>query len=445
MLSIGKLGQGQERYYLKAVAQGAEDYYVYAGESPGRWAGGGSVSLALTGEVASSDFTAVLRSTDPATGEPLGQAHAVGKVPGFDLTFSAPKSVSLLFALGDEQLTRRMREAHDAAVADALGYLERTAGHGRRGHAGAERIATTGFVAALFRHRTSRAGDPNLHTHAVVANRVNGIDGRWSALDAKAIYAQAKTAGTLCETSLRHELRDLGLTWTVAASGLAEIDGVPYDVRRAFSQRRQQIEQHLTEMGLSSAKAAQVATLETRSRKDHGVDPDTLVGRWRQRAADLGFTPAVIRELLRDGRDRVVRDGTDDALARLLGPTGLTERSSSFGEREVLRAVANALPDGATVAQVEALAARLLASPEVVVLSPQELRLRGQDVLRVGGPGRSRLVPFGASERRFSTRELLALEQQLVTDAVAGVGGGAVRADVPVVDAALARRPQLND
>ncbi len=446
MLSIGKLGQGQERYYLEAVAEGAEDYYVYAGEAPGRWAGGGSDSLSLAGEVQGEAFTAVLLSTDPATGEPLGKRNAASKVPGFDLTFSAPKSVSLLFALGDDALSQRMRDAHNAAVADALGYLERTAGHGRRGHAGAERIATTGFVAAVFRHRTSRAGDPNLHSHTVIANRVLGSDGRWSALDAKAIYAQAKTAGTLYEASLRHELRDLGLSWTVASTGLAEIDGVPHAVRRAFSQRRQQIEQHLTERGLSSARAAQVATLETREKKDHGVDADTLVGRWHERAAALGFTPTVIDALLREGRERADRGVVAaDAATYLLSPAGLTERSSSFGQREVLRAVANALPDGASVAEVEQRAAALLASPEVVALSPGELQLRGQDVLRVRRPGaQPQLVPFGASERRFSTQELLALEQQLVANAVAGKSDEAVRADADAVEAALARRPALN-
>jgi len=447
VLSIGKLGQGQERYYLEAVAEGAEDYYVYAGEAPGRWAGGGSASLRLAGQVQGEAFTAVLRATDPATGEPLGRTNAASKVPGFDLTFSAPKSVSLLFALGDDALSQRMRDAHDAAVADALGYLERTASHGRRGHAGAERITTTGFVAAVFRHRTSRAGDPNLHSHAVIANRVLGSDGRWSALDAKAIYAQAKTAGTLYEASLRHELRDLGLSWTVATSGLAEIDGVPHAVRRAFSQRRQMIEQHLSERGLSSARAAQVATLETREKKDHGVDADTLVGRWHERAAELGFTPGVIDALLREGRERIaqVREPAADVAARLLSPVGLTERSSSFGEREVLRAVANALPDGASVADVEKIAARLLAAPEVVPLSPQELQLRGQDVLRVRRTGtRSQRVPFGASERRFSTGELLALEQQLVSIAVSERGDAAVRAESDALEAALARRPALN-
>lgn len=447
MLSIGKLGQGQEQYYLEGVAEGAEDYYVYAGEAPGRWAGGGSASLELTGEVGGDVFTAVLRAVDPRTGQPLGQRNAASKVPGFDLTFSAPKSVSLLFALGDDVLSQRMRDAHDAAVADALGYLERTAAHGRRGHAGAERIRTSGFVAAVFRHRTSRAGDPNLHSHCVIANRVLGADGRWSALDAKAIYAQAKTAGTLYEASLRNELRDLGFSWTVASTGLAEIDGIPHDVRRAFSRRRQQIEQHLAEHGLSSAKAAQVATLETREKKDHTVDTDTLAAQWRARAAELGFTPSVIEDLLRVGRERVQHGRVEevDVAARLLSPVGLTERSSSFGQREVLRAVANALPDGASVAEVERLAASLLESPEVVPLSPGELRLRGQDVLRVRRPGpHPRLVPFGASEQRFSTHELLALEQELVTTSVAGRGASPVRATVEALDQALASRPSLN-
>ncbi len=443
MLSIGKLGQGQERYYLEAVAEGAEDYYVYAGEAPGRWTGGGSASLGLAGDVQGDAFTAVLRGTDPASAEPLGRHSGTTKVPGFDLTFSAPKSVSLLFALGDDALSRRMRDAHDAAVADALGYLERTASHARRGHAGAERIRTSGFLAAAFRHRTSRAGDPNLHTHVVVANRVLGQDGRWSALDAKAIYAQAKTAGTLYEASLRHQLRDLGLTWTVAHTGLAELDGVPHAVRRAFSQRRQQIEQHLAERGLSSARAAQVATLETREKKEHGVDGDTLRGQWRERADALGFTEARIDELLREGRERrPAAVERDEVAARLLGPDGLTQRASTFGQREVLRAAANALPDGASVTDLEALAADVLTGPAVVPLAEQP-RLRGQDVLRVRRPD-PRLVPFGAGERRYTTVELLALEQNLISQAIAGRGASDVRAEQAALHDAVARRPALN-
>lgn len=438
VLSIGKLGRGQERYYLEAVAEGAEDYYVYAGEAPGRWAGGGAASLGLSGQVGGEHFTAVLRGHDPSTGQTLGRAHGRSAVPGFDLTFSAPKSVSVLFALGDDELSVRMRQAHDVAVDEALAYLRATASHGRRGRGGAHRIETTGFVAAVFRHRTSRAGDPNLHSHAVVANRVLGADGKWSALDARALYVQAKTAGTLYQSSLRHQLRDLGFTWTVAPSGLAEIDQVPVEVRREFSRRRREIEAQLAGKGLTSARAAQAAALETRAAKDHTVDPDHLRAGWRERAAALGFR---ITEL---ERDRAPQLRSAD-LNALLGSHGLTARASTFGQRDVLRAVAAALPGGASVAEVERLSAGLLADAEVVELSAAEMVLRGQDVLRrrSGAPGAR--VPMGASERRYTTRELLAIERSLVEAAVAARGGSAPVASDQAVGAALRRRPQLNE
>jgi len=445
VLSIGKLGQGQEQYYLQAVAQGAEDYYVYAGEAPGQWAGGGAASLGLTAKVAGEHFTAVLLAQDPRTGQTLGRQQATGKVPGFDLTFSAPKSVSLLFALSDADLSRRMRDAHDAAVLDAFAYLERTASHGRRGHGGAERIPTTGFVGAVFRHRTSRAGDPNLHSHVVVANRVLGADGQWTALDARALYVQAKTAGTLYQASLRHQLRDLGLTWTVAPSGLAELDAVPADVRRAFSQRRVQIEQHMAARGLTRGRPAQTAALDTRAGKDATVDPDNLRHRWRERATALGFGNEGIAELLRRGRERPRWEQEQD-LSVLLSARGLTAQASSFGERDVLRAVAKALQDGASVADVESRAAELLCGDGVVPLSPQEIALRGQDVLRRRtGTSSGRLVPMGVSERRFSTPELLALEEQLVASAVAGRGTGTVAADEDALQRALTARPGLSE
>ena len=133
-------------------------------------------------------------------------------MPGFDLTFSAPKSVSVLFGVGGERMQGAIRAAHDRAVEDALGYLERSAAKGRRGHNGLVTINGSGLLAAAFRHRTSRAGDPQLHTHVVIANLVHGADGRWSALDARLIYAHAKTAGYLYEARLRAELtRSLGV------------------------------------------------------------------------------------------------------------------------------------------------------------------------------------------------------------------------------------------
>ena len=170
--------------------------------------------------------------------------------PGFDLTFSAPKSVSVLFGIGDDELRAVLRDAHDGAVIDALGYLEREAAVTRRGPGGVHAIAGNGFVAAAFRHRTSRAGDPQLHTHVLVANLTLGADGRWSTLDGRRIYAHAKTAGYLYEARLRSLLtRELGVEWTPVRNGIADIAGVPPTVLRAFSRRRADIEAELERRG----------------------------------------------------------------------------------------------------------------------------------------------------------------------------------------------------
>jgi conjugative relaxase-like TrwC/TraI family protein len=171
------------------------------------------------------------------------------------LTSSAPKSVSLLFALFEGETAAVVRRAHDAAVVQALGYLEREAGEVRRGKDGVDRLPGGGFVAAAFRHRTGRAGDPQLHTHVLVANVTRGADGRWSALDGRQLYLQAKTAGTLYQTALRHEVRQLGLRFVVRDNGTCEIAGVPPQVLRAFSRRRTEIEAHLTERGETSRRA----------------------------------------------------------------------------------------------------------------------------------------------------------------------------------------------
>lgn len=425
MLTIGKLAQGQERYYLDAVAGGAEEYYVSSGEAPGRWLGGGSRDLALTGEVAGQAFTRLLQAQDPTTGHLLGRPP--GSVAGFDLTFSAPKSVSLLFALGDDGMASRMVEAHQVAMKEALAYLEETASHGRRGHAGAQRVRTNGFVAAAFRHRTSRAGDPNLHTHVVVPNRVLGVDGKWTALDARALYQQARTAGHLYQAQLRHELRDLGFTWTVGRNGLGEIDQVPTAVRREFSRRRIEIEGAMADLGLTSAASAQAANLATRKVKGRDVrTASATLTDWQARAQALGFdATAVPRE---PQRTRPLRLDHDE----LVGARGLTASASTFGEREVLRAVANALPDGAPMAELRRLAAKVLASSSVVALD-QLVPRRSQDVLRSEG----RLLPLGSSEQRYTTRELLALERSLVVGALAVQDSGASVADPAAVEHAL--------
>ena len=232
MMSIGKLSAGQEAYYLDEVLDGREDYYLSAGEAPGRWAGRLADRLGLTGTVDADPLRAVLAGHDPTGTYKLRSTTA--SLPGYDLTLSAPKSVSLIWGLGDAETARAVVAAHERAVDDALAYLEAAACHVRRGHGGVDRADGNGLLAAAFRHRTSRAGDPDLHTHVLVANMTEGPDGRWTALDGRSICQHARTAGFVYQTRLRHELSHgwTALHHAVDAEGdLAAQAGKPLDLR----------------------------------------------------------------------------------------------------------------------------------------------------------------------------------------------------------------------
>ena len=307
MLSLGKLAPGQQQYYLDTVARGAEEYYTGAKEAPGQWVGRGAERLGLEGEVDPDALGHVLGGRDPRVGLPLTRAQGAPSVPGFDATFCAPKSVSLLYSLGDPETSNEVRNAHDAAVSGSLRVLESVAARARRGKAGADQIEADGFVAAAFRHRTSRAGDPQLHTHVVIANVVHAPgDGRWSALDARPLYGWAKTAGYLYESQLRTELtRRLGVEWGTVHNGIADLAGIPSPVLRAFSRRRQEIEAHLAKAGESGARAAQVAAYATRPAKEAGVTPEASLSEWLERAQAHGLEPDDLASLL--DRARPVR------------------------------------------------------------------------------------------------------------------------------------------
>jgi conjugative relaxase-like TrwC/TraI family protein len=352
MLSIGKLATGQADYYLEqahapitradAVCSGVEDYYLRSGEARGEWMGAGARALGLEGLVSDDPLRRVLDGNDPRAGLPLGRPHAGKRVPGFDVTLSAPKSVSVLYGVGDEDLRRAIQTAHDRAVADAFGYLERHTAVTRRGAGGVHSIPGRGLVAAAFRHRTSRAGDPQLHTHVLVANLTLGADGQWSALDGRRLYAHAKTAGYLYEARLRGELtRELGVEWTPVHNGIADIDRVPAAVLRGFSRRRAEIDAELRRHGTRSAAAAQVAALETRRAKDYRVAPDQLVPEWRERAASLGLGPDRLPGLFGRAVPVPFDRATEERIAEhLASPVGLTRRRSTFTRRDAVQASA---------------------------------------------------------------------------------------------------------
>ncbi len=425
VISIGKLGggPGAERYYTDAVARDQEDYYSGEGEADGEWLGTGAGHAGLTGIVDADDFSNLLRGTAPS-GTRLRREPDARSVIGFDLTFSAPKSVSVLYGIGDSRLARLTREAHDEAVKQALGYLERSACFARRGHGGSQRVRGDGLTVAAFRHRSSRAGDPQLHTHAIVAN-LTRAGGRWSTLDGRAIYAHARTAGFLYQAALRDELtRALGVEWGPVHRGVAEIQGIDPEVLRHFSRRREEIRQRMEARGERSARAAEVAALETRRRKDYGVPVNRLREEWRARAEEHGFGRSELADVVgRVDRNRRVPATTPDA-SFLSSHDGPTREASTFDRRTVLREWAEAHPVGAPVRQLEVLADKWLASPAAVKVD------RGENV--TVGP-------------QYSTPEMLVVERDLMAQAEALRSAGAGLARDENVQAALTARPQLAD
>ncbi len=434
MLSVSKLSPGQEAYYERSVAAGLDDYYAGRGESPGVWAGRGAVELELEGVVEDGQLgrlingrhpvsSAVLRShppkrqitverIDPATGDRRQEQKTLSPVAGYDLVFSPPKSVSLLHALGEPEVRDAVNQAHLAAWQAALSYLEAEACVTRKGKDGVARERASGFVAAAFQHRTSRAQDPHLHTHVIVGNLARSPDGVWRALDGEALLKRYRLAGGyLYQAQLRFELtRSLGLEWREPVSGMAEIAGLPEEVLWAFSQRRAQVLDYLERQGTSGFYAAKVAAVETRARKEP-LDLPRLREAWEARAAEHGLGRRELERLLgrtayRDLPERQVREIS----ARLLGREGLTEKRTTFSAAEAVMAWAQANRQGAPVERVLGLAARFTGMEEVVPVGP------------IAVPGRPAL---------FSTSELLRQERAALALVERGRDAGA-----PTVSAA---------
>jgi conjugative relaxase-like TrwC/TraI family protein len=367
-------------------------YYVNGRELPGRWVGGGSHALGLDGGFTRTDARVLEqllegRNEGNVLVAPVWRRDDTGarvdvRRAGFDVTFSAPKSVSTLMALADPETVGQVMAAHEQAVTEALGLLERLAARVARGHHGdgqrAPRIATSGLVGAAFTHTTSRALDPQLHTHVVLANLAQGSDGRWSALDSRTLHREATTASYLYQHLLRAELtRRLGVGWTGIDRGVAEVEGVPLPVRREFSTRRRQIETALAERagsqlgpglrGRARQLAARAACLATRPGKRH-TPPAELRQNWAERATAAGFSPDDLAELLtrRAAAPPTVELASLDR--RVLGADGVTREQSTFNQGALLRELISHLPPGAAVSTDQLLdtTAALVRTDEVV-------------------------------------------------------------------------------
>jgi conjugative relaxase-like TrwC/TraI family protein len=401
VVDVAKLSAGREDYYVCEIAGSHEEYLSGHGESPGRWYGAGAATLGQSGEASTEAFQRIFEGRHPDTGELLGRAHGRRAVPAFDLVFRPTKSVAILYALGDPQTSRAVLDAHHAGLDEAVAYLDGHLG-GRRGHGGAEHVCGGGVLAVGFDHRASREGDPLPHTHLVAANRVQGPDGRWTALDGRGVYRHRRAADAIYRACYQRELtRTLGVEWTAADRwGNREVQGVSEDLIRAFSKRTEQIEAEVKRLEADgrerTPRLVKWAVQATRKPKEQEA-PETIHGRWRGEAAELGTdADTLVRQVTGRVRDRTptLSDQTVQAVfARLAGPDGLTAKASTFARQDVIVALGAGLA-GATRQELEGLADRFVAERAVSVVADRALE-----------------------ERRWSTPELLGVEQRLVAAA----------------------------
>ncbi|EMA4265973.1 conjugative transfer relaxase/helicase TraI [Escherichia coli] len=283
MLSISSI-KGDAGYYSH------EDNYYASGSLDSRWMGEGAEKLGLKGEVASADMDAVRQGKLPDGSDLSRMVNGVNKHrSGYDLTFSAPKSVSVMALVGED---RRFIEAHNRAVAVVMQEVEKLVSARITEEGKTETVLTGNMVAALYNHDTSRDLDPQLHTHALVFN-ATFADEKWRSLASDTrmktgfsenLYATKIAFGNLYRSALREDVESMGFeTVTAGKNGLWELKDVPVDV---FSSRSQAIREAA---GLdASAKSRDVAALDTRQAKAW-ADPELLKADWRRRLADEKF------------------------------------------------------------------------------------------------------------------------------------------------------------
>ena len=404
MLGLAKIAPDGWAYYAREIAAGVEDYFVGHGEETGRWIGRATDRLGLAGEVDVEGLSLLFgKGRDPNSEEPLGRPFGGEKgseVAGYALSFAPPKSVSILWALAGSEVADQVRAAHDAAVQAALEFLQYHAAFTRRGHGGAVQEGTGGYLGAVFVHRTSRAGDPQLHSHVLVANKVQAAsDGRWLSIDGRELYEVQKAAGMLYKAAVRAELKArLGVAWgDVDDNGGAEVIGVPAALIRQFSKRRAQVKTTASglvaerEMALGRsltgderAGVFQMAANQSRSAKDGAETTGELRQRWQTEATGAGHPVerSISSVLDQPGKPTAVqialaRVGVKPSieLALVEALDRLERTHSTWGRAHALEALSTVLPahrfgSAEQVRQLlEVAADRLLASSDVVCLT----------------------------------------------------------------------------
>jgi conjugative relaxase-like TrwC/TraI family protein len=441
-------GPDAGRYYVEDLPR----YYLEAGEPPGRWAGRGAALSGLVGLVDAEEFVSVLSGEDPSTGSPRGRRYGADSVRGYDVTCSAPKSVSVLWAVADEPVRAEVVAAHDAAVLAVVGFIDDQATTrpclGRR----VVVVDAAGVTAALFRQHTSRALDPQLHTHAVISAKVQAPDGRWLALDGRMIKCDQRTLSAIYHASLRAELsRRLGVAWRSPENGIAELATADPEVLAGFSSRTRDYEDRLA-VKLSRFRESvgreptarerwrleREAVRDSRPAKTKAQHPDVLHARWRRQLLDLGHEP-----------ERLTRAAIGAArAAELTGPgvtamvdqalAALAERESTWRRNDLIRELARAVPPtltlepGTLVGWLEQVADHVIDHQLLEFAPPAP---PGTPRRRDGRP-----ITESTLDRRFTTAAIVAEEERILDHVARRAAQSGIPLPVPDADLDPAQR-----
>ncbi len=410
------------------------DYYLQSDEDGGTWYGKGRKALGLEGLGTREQLEALFEHCHPETGEKLGQAPRENSIRAYDLTFSAPKSVSVLATLVGGEVEQKLLAAHDNAVKAVIDAIEERTTT-RAGKDGVIRLDTSGLSVLMVRHRTSRLLDPQLHTHALVIARVQGSDGRWRALDATHIFREQVSFGTIYQAALRAEISRLypHVRWGEVVRGQAEIEGTA-ELNAIFSRRTEQMRERLQkltrewklkhpgrrpterERSQLERKAAKVS----RPPKDRAREPEEIRRLARRAAAERGFDdlarleheflhPAVRREAAPPSEDEIARR----AIVALVGERSVW--SFERVERHVAERIGQSTRRSAPAQQraIERLARKGIGSYCV------DLAARDEDL------DAARRMDREPALERYTTQPLIEVEQELVrwlNEAAAGDG-----------------------
>jgi conjugative relaxase-like TrwC/TraI family protein len=417
--------EGGYRYYVDDLVPGRAEGTLVAGEEPGMWWGGGSEALGVHGIVETEAFAQVLDGRDPVSGRSLRMHRGSRSVAAYDLTFAAPKSVSVLHALGPREIASEVGAGHQAAVKEATTYLDRRAVGVRRTRAGAvSLLPSTGSVAAHFLHRTSRTLDPHLHTHVVTANVAQGVDGTWSAVDSRRVFAHLQAAQGIYHARLRLELSDrIGAAWQVPSSGLGDVIGVDGTMRRLFSQRSAAMDEYrVHRVGASPGPSRSVAAYHaTRPDKDRTCSVEALMEGWKARAAAFGLDVGDLTRVV--GPRRRVRAGQEIDRHRVeSGLNELARHNRSIAHRDMVAVVAAASPAGASARSIESFAGWITEA------SGRPIAPDRVDGSWSGGTGAIRTVP--SAEPRWQVRDVIGAVERAPDQVLAGPTGGVEGAGV---------------